>query len=129
MNDLSELNEKQISFCIEYLKDFNGTQAAIRAGYSEKSAYSQAHDLLKKPEISDYIKSISELTFKSIGLDSQRIIAEIASIAFSEDSSKKEKLKALEILLKYKELNPGEDDEDNTFTVEFVDTGYYQTKN
>jgi hypothetical protein len=35
----------------EYCKDFNATQAGIRAGYSEKTAGSQAHDLLKNPEI------------------------------------------------------------------------------
>ena len=45
------LNEKQRRFAHEYLKDQNATQAAIRAGYSEKTAGSQGHDLLKKPEI------------------------------------------------------------------------------
>ena len=45
------LNEKQSMFCLEYIKDFNATQAAISAGYSEKTAGSQGHDLLKKPEI------------------------------------------------------------------------------
>jgi phage terminase small subunit len=46
------LNPKQARFVAEYLKDLNATQAAIRAGYSKKTAGSQAHDLLKKPEIS-----------------------------------------------------------------------------
>ncbi|WP_372675262.1 terminase small subunit [Aquicoccus sp.] len=41
----------QRRFCREYVLDWNGTQAAIRAGYSPKTAGSQAHDLLKKPEI------------------------------------------------------------------------------
>jgi phage terminase small subunit len=45
------LNDKQRRFAAEYLKDQNATQAAIRAGYSEKTAGSQGHDLLKKPEI------------------------------------------------------------------------------
>lgn len=44
-------NDKHERFCQEYLVDFNATQAAIRAGYSKKTAGSQAHDLLKKPEI------------------------------------------------------------------------------
>lgn len=44
-------NSKHERFCQEYVIDFNGTQAAIRAGYSRKTAGSQAFDLLKKPEI------------------------------------------------------------------------------
>ena len=46
-----ELTDKQQRFIDEYLIDLNATQAAIRAGYSAKTAGSQAHDLLKKPEI------------------------------------------------------------------------------
>ena len=48
---MAKLNEKQTRFCAEYLRDFNATQAAIRAGYSKRSAYSIGWDLLKKPEI------------------------------------------------------------------------------
>ena len=123
MEKVKQLNTKQMNFCNQYLKDFNATKAAIRAGYSEKSAYSQGHDLLKIPEISENIKAISQSNFKSIGLDVERIIAEIASIAFSDDSSTKEKLHALEVLLKYQDLIKDEDSEDNTFTVEFIHTG------
>lgn len=42
---------KQLKFISEYTKDFNATQAAIRAGYSPKTAYSIGQELLKKPEI------------------------------------------------------------------------------
>ncbi len=45
------LTPKQEKFCQEYIVDLNGTQAAIRAGYSQKTAYSMAEKLLKKPEI------------------------------------------------------------------------------
>ena len=45
------LNDKQAMFCLEYIVGFNATQAAIRAGYSKKTAGAQGHDLLKKPEI------------------------------------------------------------------------------
>lgn len=50
-----DMNDKQKRFVIEYCKDENGTQAAIRSGYSEKTSGSQAFDLLKKPEIQDAI--------------------------------------------------------------------------
>lgn len=50
------LNDKQKLFCDEYIIDLNATQAAIRAGYSEKTAYSQGQRLLKDVEIQRYIQ-------------------------------------------------------------------------
>lgn len=49
------MTEKQKKFCVEYLIDCNATQAAIRAGYSPKTAYSIGEQNLKKPEIRAYI--------------------------------------------------------------------------
>ena len=51
------LKDKQARFVEEYLIDSNATQAAIRAGYSEKSAYSIAGENMKKPEIANAIKA------------------------------------------------------------------------
>ena len=45
------LNPKQLRWIDEYLVDFNGAAAAIRAGYSEKSARSIAHENTTKPDI------------------------------------------------------------------------------
>ena len=50
-----KLTEKQKRFCDEYLIDLNATQAAIRAGYSKKTAYSIGIENLKKPVIRNYI--------------------------------------------------------------------------
>lgn len=50
------LTPKQEAFCREYIKDLSATQAAIRAGYSPKTAGSQGFDLLKKPEIAKAIQ-------------------------------------------------------------------------
>jgi phage terminase small subunit len=50
------LTNKQKAFIDEYLVDFNATQAAIRAGYSEKSAYSIGWENLRKPEIIEAIR-------------------------------------------------------------------------
>ncbi len=49
------LNAKQKVFCDEYLIDLNATQAAIRAGYSHRTAYSIGQRLLKNVEIETYI--------------------------------------------------------------------------
>ena len=52
------LTEKQICFCNEYLIDLNATQAAIRAGYSEKSARQIAQRMLTKDDIQEYLQKI-----------------------------------------------------------------------
>ena len=50
-----KLTAKQQRFCDEYLIDLNATQAAIRAGYSEKTARQIATENLSKPSIREYI--------------------------------------------------------------------------
>lgn len=56
---LTEQKKNFISYYIEQ-KCKNATKAAIRAGYSEKTAYQQAHMLLKSPEIQEYLKERKE---------------------------------------------------------------------
>lgn len=51
-----KLTPKQAMFVIEYLKDLNGTQAAIRAGYSESTAQEIASENLSKPMIKNAIQ-------------------------------------------------------------------------
>lgn len=50
------MTEKQKRFCDEYLIDLNATQAAIRAGYSKKTARAIANENLTKPYIKEYIE-------------------------------------------------------------------------
>lgn len=51
------MNNRQARFVEEYLVDFNATQAAIRSGYSPKTAYSIGHENLRKPEIAEAINA------------------------------------------------------------------------
>ena len=53
---MAEMTAKQKRFCDEYLIDLNATQAAIRAGYSEKTAYSIGEQNLRKLELKNYIE-------------------------------------------------------------------------
>lgn len=53
-----KLNERQEKFCREYIIDYNATQAAIRAGYSQKSARSQGSENLTKPDILARVREI-----------------------------------------------------------------------
>ena len=54
-NDKKKLTAKQQAFVAEFLVDLNATQAAIRAGYSVKTAYAIGEENLKKPEIAHAI--------------------------------------------------------------------------
>lgn len=58
--DFPELTEKQAAFCREYCLDYNGTQAAIRAGYTEKSARSEASRMLTKRNIQSAIREMQQ---------------------------------------------------------------------
>lgn len=93
------MNLQQEKFCHEYLLDFNATKAAIRAGYSELSAYSQGHDLLKKPEIKILIEQLSKSEFEAIGLSRKRVISELAKLGFDQDLPPLQRIKALSVLM------------------------------
>lgn len=78
------LSPKQRAFAGEYLIDFNATQAAIRAGYSERTAYSQGQRLLKKVEVKAAIeKAIDERNART-RVTADRVIKELARAAFSD---------------------------------------------
>lgn len=72
--------EKQKLFCREYVKDYNGTQAAIRAGYSEKTAAVQASRLLKKPEILEEIRKNQKELADSYCLSEEKIIINVQEV-------------------------------------------------
>lgn len=76
------LNDKQKRFAEEYLIDLNATAAAKRAGYSEKTAYSMGHELLKKPEIQTYIQERQVQLQESLNITQERVLKEYAKIAF-----------------------------------------------
>lgn len=71
---------KQIAFVQEYCKDYNGTQAAIRAGYSPRTANEQASGLLAKPNIK---AAIREHLDKNL-ITAERVLAEYAKMAFAD---------------------------------------------
>lgn len=76
-----KLNPKQCRFVQEYLVDLNATQAAIRAGYSEKTAYSQGQRLLKNVEIASAIKEAMDLRANSVQITAERVLLEVARLA------------------------------------------------
>ena len=78
-----DLTPKQQRFVEEYLIDLNGTQAAIRAGYSEDTAYSIASENLRKPDIRAYLQKRQQEIAESVEITPEMVVAEYAKIGFS----------------------------------------------
>lgn len=76
------MNDKQNAFATEYVVDYNATQAAIRAGYSEKTAYSQGQRLLSNVEIQVAIKDLEAAAAARSAITKDKVIRELARVAF-----------------------------------------------
>lgn len=83
------LSKKQEFFCKEYLVDLNATQAYKRAGYSVKSdniAAVEASKLLRNPKVEDRIKELMEKRSQRTEVTADKVMAELAAIAFAKGS-------------------------------------------
>lgn len=76
------LTAKQQRFIEEYLIDLNGTQAAIRAGYSPKTASSIAYELLRKPQVRARLDEAIAERSRRTGVNQDRVIRELARLGF-----------------------------------------------
>lgn len=79
-----KLTEKQKRFCEEYLIDLNGAQAAIRAGYSKKTAARIAIELLNKTHVAIYLSKLREKQSERTEITADKVLAELAAIAFTD---------------------------------------------
>lgn len=71
---MAKLTARQDMFCREYLIDLNATQAAIRAGYSEKTANRIGHENLTKLDIVSRIKELKEEREKETKINAQWVL-------------------------------------------------------
>jgi phage terminase small subunit len=79
-----KLSEKELTFCYEYIAHrFNGTRAAIAAGYSEKTAKEQAYDILTRPHIKAKIKELSQKHLQKINYNAESVLNELAILGFN----------------------------------------------
>lgn len=76
-----KLTPKQKVFIDEYLIDLNATQAAMRAGYSKKTAPSMGNENLKKPQIQAEIQRRMDKRSKEVGLTADQIVSQLSKIA------------------------------------------------
>lgn len=77
-----ELTPKQLRFVDEYLIDLNATQAAIRAGYSVKSAALIGHENLRKPNIASEVAKRQSKRAGKLDVTAESVVAELAKLGF-----------------------------------------------
>lgn len=75
------MTPKQTRFIAEYLIDLNATQAAIRAGYSKKTASRAASDLLSNPTISARVATLKSAQLETADLSATRVLEELRRLA------------------------------------------------
>lgn len=80
---MAKMTARQQLFCEEYLTDLNATQAAIRAGYSEKYAHTNAAKLLQNTTIKEYIEKRKKDRIKRTEITQDAVLQEIALVAFA----------------------------------------------
>ncbi len=82
----AELTEKQKLFCLYYIKNFNATQAAIRAGYSKCSAHVSGPRLLGNDRVRNEIRRLKGVMHEELLIDAMDVLAKYIKIAFSDPS-------------------------------------------
>lgn len=78
---MAKLNAKQEMFCKEYLIDLNATQAAIRAGYSERTASATASRLLKNVNVLARVKELKDKRAEELELDAYWVLKRLKDIS------------------------------------------------
>ena len=120
-----KLTDKQKKFCDEYLVDSNGTQAAIRAGYSEKTANRIASENLSKLDIKEYIESKQKKTSEKLEITKEQIVQMVFDIAKGKGERTNDRLKAFEIVNKMLGLNETEKHEVKQTMINWVEEKSY----
>lgn len=99
-----KLTPKQERFCVEYVKDLNATQAAIRAGYSEKTAKAIGSENLTKPDVAARVESLQAERAAEHSVTGQWVVDQLKSAAeknLAAEPTQGAGIKALELLGKH----------------------------
>lgn len=81
-------NKRHEKFCHEYIKDMNATQAAIRTGYSEKTAKMQGSRLMTNDDIKARVKELRDAYFNENIMTAQQVEYELTRIALGLSNEK-----------------------------------------
>lgn len=113
------LTPKQALFVVEFTRNgFNGTQAAIKAGYSAKSASVISAENLNKPHVKHEIEKRLKAQANRLLIDGNAVLSELYRIALSGDKDT-DRIRACETLAKHLNLLPNE----VVINMELSDTG------
>lgn len=121
------LNERQKKFCEFYAKCGNATEAAIQAGYSEKSAGTNADKLLKNTNVSIYLEELSKNTRTEAILSIAQVKEFWCEVINAKEQEMPHRLKASELLVKAsggfldKVEHSGEMKVDQKWQIEFIE--------
>jgi phage terminase small subunit len=115
IDENNELTEKQRLFCLYYVKSFNATQAAIKAGYAPESAHVEGSRLLRNAKVAAEIKRIKQEMTSGLFIEAMDVLQEYIKIAFADITDF--------VTFGKKEIKIGEDEEGNPITrmVNYVD--------
>ena len=104
-NTSGGLTPRQARFVKEYLVDLNGTQAAIRAGYSARTAAAQAVRLLINVKVKAAVEAGAATQHAQLDLTAEKVLTELLGVGYatvkSQDIRVSDKLRALELLAKH----------------------------
>lgn len=78
------LSDKQKAFCDHYLIDFNAKNAAIKAGYSKKTAKVQGSRMLTNVNLQKYLQSKKERVIAKLEVSQERVLQEINRVALQD---------------------------------------------
>lgn len=92
------LNERQKAFCEYYAACFNATEAAIKAGYSKKTAYSIGQRLLKNVETQKYLQTLTETVKTSRIATIDEVLTYLSNTMRNADELTRERTKAAQLL-------------------------------
>ena len=94
LNKPDNLTDKQWAFVLEYPKDWNATQAAIRAGYSQNTAQQIGFENLTKP----VIKAALSQAYKDAAMDTEEMFAILGKMARGKVAQENTQIRALELI-------------------------------
>lgn len=121
---MAKLTPKQQRFCDEYLIDLNATQAAIRAGYSERSARQIADSNMSKHDIKEYIeKRMAEKESKLIA-DQDEVLKYLTSVMRGESQSSVVVIESVGTMSAAREMQKAPDEKERLKAAELLGKRY-----
>lgn len=116
------MTDRQKKFCFAYTQNGNATEAAKKAGYSERTAYSQGQRMLKNVEIRNFIKELSEPSENQNIAAAQEVLIFLSEVMRDKEASLQFRLRAAEDLAKRYGIDKPDKDENGEEITEIVVT-------